>query len=79
MHALRGQWGGADLDHLMDRWPPLEAQLTQFGTDLGRLAEALRRNAGDQDTTSGQGGAWPCGRPRRRPARPPGGARWLRG
>ncbi len=60
VHALRGQWGGADLDHLMDRWPPLEAQLTQFGTDLGRLAEALRRNAGDQDTTSGQGGGVPA-------------------
>jgi uncharacterized protein YukE len=55
VHALKGQWGGADLDHLMNRWPPVEAQLTQFGTDLGKLAEALRRNAGAQDTTSGQG------------------------
>lgn len=54
--ALKGQWGGGDLDHLMNRWPPIEAQLTQFGTDLGKLAEALRRNAGQQDTTSGQGG-----------------------
>jgi len=57
VHALRGQWGGSDLDHLMERWPPVEAQLTQFGSDLGRLAEALRRNAGAQDTTSGQGGS----------------------
>jgi uncharacterized protein YukE len=57
VHALKGQWGGADLDHLMNRWPPVEAQLTQFGTDLGKLAEALRRNAGDQDSTSGQGGS----------------------
>lgn len=55
VQALRGQWGGADLDHLMERWPPVEAQLTQFGADLGRLAEALRRNAGAQDTASGQG------------------------
>lgn len=55
VHALKGQWGGADLDHLMNRWPPVEAQLTQFGSDLGKLAEALRRNAGAQDTTSGQG------------------------
>jgi hypothetical protein len=47
----------------MDRWPPIEAQLTQFGTDLGKLAEALRRNAGAQDSTSGQGsgGASPFG------------------
>src|SRR4051812_17149043 len=57
VHALKGQWGGADLDHLMSRWPPVEAQLTQFGTDLGRLAEALRRNAGQQDSTSAQGGS----------------------
>ena len=65
VHALKGQWGGADLDHLMSRWPPVEAQLTQFGTDLGKLAEALRRNAGAQDTTSGQGigGAGPMGGP----------------
>lgn len=59
VHALKGQWGGADLDHLMNRWPPVEAQLTQFGTDLGKLAEVLRRNAGAQDTTSGQGGTGP--------------------
>jgi hypothetical protein len=63
MHALRGQWGGGDLDHLMDRWPPVEAQLTQFGTDLGKLAEALRRNAGQQDTTSGPGGSGSGGGP----------------
>lgn len=65
VHALRGHWGGGDLDHLMNRWPPIEAQLTQFGTDLGKLAEALRRNAGDQDTTSGQGagGVGPMGAP----------------
>ena len=63
VHALKGQWGGADLDHLMNRWPPVEAQLTQFGTDLGKLAEALRRNAGAQDATSGQGGSGPAGGP----------------
>lgn len=65
VHALKGQWGGGDLDHLMNRWPPIEAQLTQFGTDLGKLAEALRRNAGAQDTTSGQGagGVGPMGGP----------------
>lgn len=65
VHALKGQWGGGDLDHLMNRWPPIEAQLTQFGTDLGKLAEALRRNAGAQDTTSGQGvaGGGPTGGP----------------
>ncbi|MFM6847972.1 MAG: hypothetical protein ACKOVB_02590 [Terrabacter sp.] len=61
VHALKGQWGGGDLDHLMSGWPPIEAQLTQFGTDLGKLAEALRRNAGAQDTTSGQGGSGPGG------------------
>ena len=61
VHALKGQWGGADLDHLMNRWPPVEAQLTQFGTDLGKLAEALRRNAAAQDTTSGQGASGPAG------------------
>jgi uncharacterized protein YukE len=63
VHALKGQWGGADLDHLMDRWPPVEAQLTQFGTDLGKLAEALRRNAGAQDSTSGEGGSGSGGGP----------------
>ena len=63
VHALKGQWGGSDLDHLMDRWPPVEAQLTQFGTDLGKLAEALRRNAGAQDSTSGQGGSGSGGGP----------------
>ena len=63
VHALKGQWGGGDLDHLMNRWPPIEAQLTQFGTDLGKLAEALRRNAGAQDTTSGQGGSGSGGGP----------------
>lgn len=62
VQALRGQWGGADLDHLMERWPPVEAQLTQFGSDLGRLAEALRRNAGAQDQTSTAGSA-PGGAP----------------
>jgi len=64
VQALRGQWGGADLDHLMERWPPVEAQLTQFGSDLEALAEALRRNAGAQDSASGQGGATgPLGAP----------------
>jgi uncharacterized protein YukE len=57
VQALRGQWGGADLDHLMNRWPPVEAQLSAFGTDLGKLAEALRRNAGQQDTASNAGSA----------------------
>ncbi|TQM64119.1 WXG100 family type VII secretion target [Humibacillus xanthopallidus] len=53
--ALRGSWGGRDLDHLMSRWPPVEAQLTAFGSDLESLAQALRRNAGAQDATSGSG------------------------
>ena len=55
--ALRGSWGGGDLDHLMSRWPPVEAQLAAFGTDLDALAQALRRNAGGQDATSGGGAA----------------------
>ena len=60
--ALKGSWGGGDLDHLMSRWPPVEAQLTQFGTDLDALAQALRRNAGAQDATSGNGsGGVPLG------------------
>lgn len=63
MRSLRGQWGGADLEHLMGQWPPLEAQLASFGTDLGRLAEALRRNAGQQDETSGLGGSGGLGGP----------------
>ena len=55
--TLRGNWGGGDLDHLMSRWPPVEAQLAAFGTDLDALAQALRRNAGGQDVTSGSGSA----------------------
>jgi len=55
VNAIKGNWGGGDLEHLMSKWAPLDAQLGQFGTDLGKLAEALRRNAGAQDTTSGQG------------------------
>jgi hypothetical protein len=42
VHALRGHWGGGDLEHLMNRWPPVEAQLAQFGSDLGRLYAAGR-------------------------------------
>ncbi len=63
VNAIKSNWGGGDLDHLMSKWPPLDAQLGQFGTDLGKLAEALRRNAGAQDTTSGpgSGGAGPLG------------------
>jgi len=55
--TLRGNWGGGDLDHLMSRWPSVEAQLAAFGTDLDALAQALRRNAGGQDVTSGSGSA----------------------
>ena len=64
-HALKGQWGGGDLDHLMNRWPPVEAQLTQFGTDLGKLAEALRpqRRRAGHDERAGRVG--PGRRPRR--------------
>lgn len=65
IHALKGHWGGGDLDQLMSRWPPVEAQLAQFGTDLSRLAEALRRNAGQQDGASALGatgwGGFPAG------------------
>ncbi|WP_404392042.1 WXG100 family type VII secretion target [Humibacillus xanthopallidus] len=60
--TLKGNWGGGDLDHLMSRWPPVEAQLAAFGTDLDSLAQALRRNAGGQDVTSGNGsGGVPVG------------------
>ena len=59
MGALRGSWGGGDLDTLMTRWAPVDAQLGQFGTDLGALAETLLRNAGQQDATSGPGGGAP--------------------
>lgn len=55
VHGLKGHWGGGDLDHLLDRWPPLSAQLERVGGDLTRLAEALRRNAAAQDGTSGGG------------------------
>lgn len=61
VHSLKGHWAGGDLDHLMSRWPPLEAQLGQFSTDLGKLVEALRRNAGQQDLASGPGGGLPGG------------------
>ncbi|MDV3220333.1 hypothetical protein [Intrasporangium sp.] len=63
VHSLKGHWGGGDLDHLMSRWPPLEAQLGQFTADLGTLVEALRRNAGQQDMASGPGGGLPGGGP----------------
>lgn len=56
VHALRGHWGGGNLERLMSQWPAVDAQLGRFGDDLGRLAEALRRNAGQQDSASGQGG-----------------------
>lgn len=60
--ALKGSWGGPDLDQLMSRWPPVEAQLTAFGSDLETLAQALRRNAGAQDAASGNGsGGVPTG------------------
>lgn len=26
VHGLKGHWGGGDLDHLLDRWPPVAAQ-----------------------------------------------------
>lgn len=65
LHSLEGQWRGGDLQQLMRSWPPLDAQLGRFGDDLGRLAEALRRNAGQQDAASGGGaggsGAGPLG------------------
>jgi len=38
VNAIKGNWGGGDLEHLMSKWPPLDAQLGQFGTDLGKLA-----------------------------------------
>ena len=59
MHSLKGHWTGGDLQHLMGQWPPIEAQIGRFGDDLAKLAEALRRNAGQQDSTSGQGGSVP--------------------
>lgn len=72
--ALRGQWSGGDLDHLMTQWPPIESQLSRFSSDLGRFAEALRRNAGQQDSasTGGVGGSQPSGPPESRPLGGPG-------
>lgn len=52
VQGLKGHWGGGDLDHLLDRWPHVSAQLERVGGDLGSLAAALRRNAGAQDDTS---------------------------
>lgn len=61
IRALGAEWGGADHDHLLARWTPAEARLGQLGSDLAQLAEALRRNAGEQSTTSGGGGGVPAG------------------
>ncbi len=57
VHGLKGHWGGGGLDHLLDRWPSISTQLERVGGDLGRLAQALRRNAAAQDGTSGSGSA----------------------
>ncbi|MEO6996633.1 MAG: hypothetical protein ABI112_00945 [Terracoccus sp.] len=55
MGALGGNWSGGDLDHLMTKWPPIESQLGQFSTHLGQLAQALQRNAAQQEGASGSG------------------------
>ncbi|MDN5766650.1 MAG: WXG100 family type VII secretion target [Humibacillus sp.] len=59
VRALNGEWSGGDLDHLLAQWPPIESQLTQVSTHLAKLAEALRRNATQQDSTSGPGSGSP--------------------
>lgn len=53
---LAGMWGGSDVRALQDRWPAARQQLESCSTSLDSLAQALRRNAGAQESTSGQGG-----------------------
>lgn len=57
MGSLKGNWGGGDLQGLMDRWPPIEAQIEGFGTHLTSLGQALTRNATAQRGASGPGGS----------------------
>ena len=32
--ALKGNWGGENLQSLISQWPAIEAQIDRFGTDL---------------------------------------------
>lgn len=58
VRGLKGQWGGGDLDTFLGRWPSTEASLVGCGTTFDSMAQALRRNAGAQDDTSGAGSAF---------------------
>ncbi|MGO4601884.1 hypothetical protein [Terrabacter sp. 2YAF2] len=53
--ALKGNWGGENLQSLISQWPAIEAQMDRFGADLGRLGDRLSRNAEAQRGTSGNG------------------------
>ena len=53
--ALKGNWGGENLQSLISQWPAIEAQIDRFGTDLGRLGDRLSHNAEAQRGTSGSG------------------------
>lgn len=54
--TLKGQWGGGDLQRFVTGWGPARAGLASCRDTLGQLAQAITRNAGQQDDTSGQGG-----------------------
>ncbi|MEW1953099.1 hypothetical protein [Terrabacter sp. NPDC080008] len=55
--SLKGNWGGEDLQSLISQWPPLEAQIDRFGTELERLGNRLSSNAQAQRGASGDGGS----------------------
>lgn len=63
VRLLADHWSGPDLDRLMAGWPRLDAELTHLGSQLGELAEVLRRNATQQETASGMGAVGPSGPP----------------
>lgn len=42
IRVLGAEWSGADHDHLLSRWTPVDARLGQLGSDLAHLAEAPR-------------------------------------
>lgn len=52
VHALKGQWSGADLERLLSTWRSVDVQLLRLGDDLTALSAAVRRNTAEQDTTS---------------------------
>ncbi len=55
VRLLADHWSGPDLDRLVAGWPRLEAQLTHLESQLGQVAEILRRNATQQEGASGMG------------------------